>query len=440
MSEWIEKPLSELAAIRVSNVDKKSHPSEYPVRLCNYMDVYSGLYLNDEAEYMEATASAREISNFALQTGDVIITKDSESPDDIGIPAIIDQTAGGLVCGYHLAILRPNRSKVDPLFLLKQIESDAVRRYYLKRAAGSTRYALATGTVEATPIKVASLESQRAISRILRAIDTQIEATEALIAKQERVRAGLMQDLFTRGVDEHGQLRPPSEEAPNLYHQTELGWLPKGWEAPELECFLAPISTPMRSGPFGSALLKHELVASGIPFLGIDNIHVEQFKSNFVRFVTPRKFAELFRYRVLPDDVVITIMGTVGRCCVIPNGFGEMLSSKHLWTMTFDQSKVLPELVCWQLNHAPWVLSRFRAKSQGGIMDAIQSSTLKKLRLPLPLMAEQTQILRIYREATSHLQMMRDESSKLALEKSGLMQDLLTGKVSVAPLLECAAA
>ena len=423
MSEWIEKPLSELAAIRVSNVDKKSLPSEHPVRLCNYMDVYSGLYLNDQVEYMEATASAREIANFALQTGDVIITKDSESPDDIGIPAMIDQTAGGLVCGYHLAILRPNESKIDPLFLLKQVESDAVRRYYLRRAAGSTRYALATGTIEATPIKVASLGSQRAISRILRAIDTQIEATEALIAKQERVRAGLMQDLFTRGVDEHGQLRPPRDEAPHLYYQTKLGWLPKGWEAPELASLLAHTPTPMRSGPFGSALLKHELVASGIPFLGIDNIHIEQFKSDFVRFVTPRKFAELSRYRVLPDDVVITIMGTVGRCCVIPDGFGEMLSSKHLWTMTFNQSKVLPEMVCWQLNHAPWVLSRFRAKSQGGIMDAIQSSTLRELRLPLPPVSEQAQILRIYREATCHLQMMRDEASKLALQKSGLMQD-----------------
>ena len=62
-------------------------------------------------------------------------------------------------------------------------------------------------------------------------LDTQIEATEGLIAKQERVRAGLMQDLFTRGVDEHGQLRPPRDQAPHLYHQTELGWLPLGWEA-----------------------------------------------------------------------------------------------------------------------------------------------------------------------------------------------------------------
>lgn len=291
------------------------------------------------------------------------------------------------------------------------------------------------------PINISDNPDEReTAANIIALIDTQIEATEALIAKQERVRAGLMQDLFTRGVDEDGQLRPPRQETPHLYRPTELGWLPNGWKAPELESLLADIPTPMRSGPFGSALLKHELASAGIPFLGIDNVHVEQFKPDFIRFVTPQKFAELYRYRVLPDDVVITIMGTVGRCCVIPHGYGEMLSSKHLWTMTFDQTKVLPELVCWQLNHAPWVLSWFRAKSQGGIMDAIQSSTLRELRLPLPRPPEQSHILRIYREATSHLQAMRDEVSKLALRKSGLMQDLLTGKVSVAPLLESIAA
>ncbi|WP_052215898.1 restriction endonuclease subunit S [Sphingomonas sp. ERG5] len=440
MSEWGEKPLGELATIRVSNVDKKSLASEYPVRLCNYMDVYSGTYLDDEVEYMEATASAREIANFSLQIGDVVITKDSESPDDIGIPAVVDRTAGGLVCGYHLAMLRPEKSKVDPLFLLKQIETDAVRRFYLKQAAGSTRYALSTGTIEATPIKLAPLEQQRIIARILRTIDTQIEVTEKLITKQERVRAGLMQDLFTRGVDEHGRLRPPREEAPHLYHQTELGWLPLGWEAPELEDLLAPVPTPMRSGPFGSALLKHELVDSGVPLLGIDNIHVEHFKADFTRFVTRRKFSELSRYRVLPDDVVITIMGTVGRCCVIPDGFGEMLSSKHLWTISLDQSKALPKLVCWQLGHATWVDSWFRKKSQGGIMDAIQSSTLKRLRLPMPTLPEQSRMTAIYEETTSHLGRMREEYAKLTLQKSGLMQDLLTGKVSVAPLLESAAA
>lgn len=192
----------------------------------------------------------------------------------------------------------------------------------------------------------------------------------------------------------------------------------------------------MRSGPFGSALLKHELVDAGIPFLGIDNIHVERFLPEFSRFVTPQKFRELSRYRVLPDDVVITIMGTVGRCCVVPEGYGEMLSSKHLWTMTFDQARILPHLVCWQLCHAPWVSRYFKAKSQGGIMDAIQSSTLKQVRISTPPLPEQQRILQIYQESKAHLDEMYDVSAKLRLQKSGLMQDLLSGKVSVAPLLE----
>jgi type I restriction enzyme, S subunit len=436
MFDWVEKPLGQLATIRVSNVDKKTYASESEVRLCNYMDVYTRRYLDGHIDYMQASATAQEISRFSLERGDVLITKDSESPDDIGIAALIEDTDGLLVCGYHLAILRPDKAAVDPLFLLKQIGTHSVQRYYSQRAAGSTRYALSIGTIASTPIRVAPREQQAIVGRVLRVLDRQLETTEAQIAKQERVRAGLLQDLFMRGVDEHGALRPPREEAPQLYQATELGWLPRGWDAPRLECLLAPISTPMRSGPFGSALLKHELVESGVPFLGIDNIHVEKFNAEFTRFVTPQKFGELYRYRVLPDDVVITIMGTVGRCCVIPFGFYDLLSSKHIWAMTFNQMKVVPHLVCWQLNHASWVHSWFRKKSQGGIMDAIQSSTLRDLRLPTPHMGEQERILAIYREAKDRLCHLRDEAAKLALLKSALMQDLLTGPVSVAPLLE----
>ncbi|WP_082813715.1 restriction endonuclease subunit S [Bradyrhizobium sp. DOA1] len=390
---------------------------------------WTNCYHVSEARFCEAVP-------IQLREGDLLVTKDGT----IGKIAHVQDCPDQAVLNSGVFLLRCADGSFQHRFLYHVLTSHHFDEFLRQNLAGSTINHLYQYVFENFAFFAPDNAHQERICRILDLIDTQIEMTDALIAKQERVRAGLMQDLFMRGVDEHGQLRPPHEEAPHLYHQTELGLLPKGWEAPKLESLLAPIPTPMRSGPFGSALLKHELATSGIPFLGIDNIHVEHFKSNFIRFVTPVKFAELSRYRVLPDDVVITIMGTVGRCCVIPDGFGEMLSSKHLWTMTFDQSKVLPELVCWQLNHAPWVLSWFRARSQGGIMDAIQSSTLKELRLPLPLMTEQPRILKIYREATYHLQMMRDEVSKLALQKSGLMQDLLTGKVSVASLLERAAA
>jgi type I restriction enzyme S subunit len=386
--------------------------------------------------YHVSEARFREAGPIQLREGDLLVTKDGT----IGKIAHVRDCPDQAVLNSGVFLLRCADGSFQHRFLYHVLTSHHFDDFLRQNLAGSTISHLYQYVFERFTFVAPEDREQDKICRILDLVDAQIEATEALIAKQERVRAGLMQDLFTRGVDEHGQLRPHRQEAPHLYHETELGWLPQGWTAPELESLLADIPTPMRSGPFGSALLKHELASAGIPFLGIDNVHVEQFKPDFIRFVTPQKFAELYRYRVLPDDVVITIMGTVGRCCVIPHSYGEMLSSKHLWTMTFDQTKVLPELVCWQLNHAPWVLSWFRAKSQGGIMDAIQSSTLRELRLPLPRPPEQAHILRVYREATSHLQAMRDEVSKLALRKSGLMQDLLTGKVSVAPLLESVAA
>ena len=187
----------------------------------------------------------------------------------------------------------------------------------------------------------------------------------------------------------------------------------------------------MRSGPFGSALLKDELVENGIPFLGIDNVFAECFVPIFRRFLPRQKFIELIRYAVFPGDVIITIMGTVGRCCVVPDHVAEALSSKHLWTMTFDVSRVLPELVCWQLNHARWVKDWFARYSQGAVMDAIQSSTLRSLRLPVPKIDEQKLILDRYWRCTRRIEMEETHAAKLLQEKHGLMHDLLTGRVRV---------
>lgn len=187
----------------------------------------------------------------------------------------------------------------------------------------------------------------------------------------------------------------------------------------------------MRSGPFGSALLKEELVEEGVPFLGIDNVFVERFVPTFHRFVSRWKVQEFLRYAVFPSDVIITIMGTVGRCCVAPEGLGEALSSKHLWTMTFDTNRVVPKLVCWQLNHARWVKDCFTRQSQGAVMEAIQSSTLRNLGLPLPSIQEQQLILDRYKRRNGLIEAEEDHLVKLHKQKAGHMHDLLTGRVRV---------
>src|SRR5438105_6589456 len=103
--EWPASKLRSVADVRVSNVDKKFYAAETPVRRCNYRDVYANDYVTAAIDFMTASASKMEIERFGLMAGDVVITKDSETPDDIGVSAVIAEQLSGLVCGYHLALI-----------------------------------------------------------------------------------------------------------------------------------------------------------------------------------------------------------------------------------------------------------------------------------------------------------------------------------------------
>jgi len=224
MSEWRTEPLERVAEIRFSNVDKKSNPGEEPVRLCNYMDVYSREYITEDIEFMEATATAAEIRRFGIERGDVMITKDSETPDDIGISAVAVDDIPNLVCGYHVALIKPKRDEVDSIYLAKQLALTETARYFGRLTNGSTRYGLSYQSIARTPMRLAPLPQQRRIAEILSTVDEAIEQTEALIAKTQAIKAGLMHDLFARGVLPNGQLRPPARRGPTAL-QTVAAWV-----------------------------------------------------------------------------------------------------------------------------------------------------------------------------------------------------------------------
>ena len=198
--EWKVCHLSELADVRVSNVDKKIDRVEKSIKLCNYMDVYPNEYVTASIDFMAATASKSEISRFGIQAGDVIITKDSETPDDIGVSSVVTETIDSLVCGYHLALIRLRNADVDPTYLAKQISSAPVSRYYTMNANGSTRFGISVGTIEDTWILVAPNLEQIKITEIFSTVDAMIENSESLIAKLQQVKTGLMQDLLTGRV------------------------------------------------------------------------------------------------------------------------------------------------------------------------------------------------------------------------------------------------
>lgn len=406
-------------------VENKDQDEEGANRLIQLADIGDGIFQNKSNKFMN-DEQFRKLRCTELKEGDILIAR---MPDPLGRACFFPKLNQRCATVVDVAILRnPN---ADAYWLMSMINSSQFRRKIENQATGTTRTRITRGFLAKLKFPAPSISSQQKISVILKVLDQTIEKTEALIHKYQQLKAGLMHDLFTRGLTADGKLRPPREQAPELYQKTPIGWIPKEWDCDQIANLLAPVANNMRSGPFGSALLKAELVEEGVPFLGIDNIHVENFVPIFRRFVSKRKFRELSKYAVKPRDVVITIMGTVGRCALIPNYIDNALSSKHLWAMTFDQEKVVPELICWQLNYADWVKSWFRRETQGGIMDAIQSKTLKTLRLPIPPPQEQERIFERYNAIKTTIEFERDNLEKLQKQKSGLMHDLLTGKVPV---------
>lgn len=426
MSEEYQK-ISTVAEIQSGFAYPSDSYQDSGVPIVRMSDLKKGYLKFENTKYVSdnwlVTTSAFALNNLDFLLGMSGSLENHAVVKTENLPALLNQ---------RVARLKLKSQSASYKYLTYWLSSQYYYRYADIQGEGAAQKNISARQIESFEIRLPGIFEQKKIATILTSIDTAIEKTEALIEKYQQIKAGLMHDLFTRGVLPNGQLRPPRDQAPELYQHTTIGWIPRAWGEPvTLESMLAPIPNNIRSGPFGSALLKHELVENGIPFLGIDNIHVEYFDSNFRRFVSDRKFQELARYQVRPRDVVITIMGTVGRCCVIPDDFEIGLSSKHLWAMTFDNQKVLPELICWQLNYASWVKAWFRRATQGGIMDAIQSSTLKTLKLPTPSLDEQILIFERYQTLSLRIQKEYSQLEKLKQQKLGLMQDLLTGKVAL---------
>ena len=202
---WEILRIRNVADMRVSGVDKKTAENELPVRLCNYVDVYKNDSIHGDIPFMIATASQAEISRFRIRVGDVIITKDSEDWQDIGVPALVETEADDLVCAYHLALLRPKPDVMSGAFLFWQLLGPAARLQFSFSAAGVTRYGLGHGAIKAIPMIVPPLDVQDAIVAHLAKATAKIRAAiadaQSEIALIQQFRTRLIADVVTGQLD-----------------------------------------------------------------------------------------------------------------------------------------------------------------------------------------------------------------------------------------------
>lgn len=204
-AHWEVRRLRNVADMRVSNVDKHVREGETSVRLCNYVDVYKNDYIDGRIKFMEATATVDEIEQFRLEKGDVLITKDSETWDDIGVPALVTQGASNLISGYHLALLRTHTDTILGGYLFRALQSANVARQFHVVATGVTRYGLSHADIKSIFLPIPPISEQIAIveylDQVTAALDTAIDRTRRQIDLLREYRERLIDDVVTGKLD-----------------------------------------------------------------------------------------------------------------------------------------------------------------------------------------------------------------------------------------------
>jgi len=193
---WKNVLLGDVCKIITSNVDKKTSPDETPVHLCNYMDVYRNYYITKGLDFMPASATASEIEKYQLRIHDVLLTKDSETPDDIANSACVLDVPENLLCGYHLALLRPKKNIFGP-YLNFALHTPRIRYEFSRQANGATRFGLTMSAYNMVEVPLPPVEAQKDIAEALTASQHEIDLLKQLAGKYKTQKRGLMQKMLT---------------------------------------------------------------------------------------------------------------------------------------------------------------------------------------------------------------------------------------------------
>ncbi len=168
------------------------------------------------------------------------------------------------------------------------------------------------------------------------------------------------------------------------------------WDEVKFEEFADKKKGSMRTGPFGSSLLHSEFTESGdVKVLGIDNVVTNKFDWKRSRCITFEKFQELKRYQVYPNDVLISIMATLGRTAVVPDNIPICINSKHLAAITLDKKIANPYFIAYAFHSHPLIIRQMSNKVKGAIMDGLNLTIIKKIKIKLPPVELQNQFATI---------------------------------------------
>ncbi len=425
---WEVRRLRTIAEMRVSNVDKHSRDGERPILLCNYVDVYKTDRIRTGMPLMTATAASAEIERFRLRPGDVLITKDSEACNDIGVPALVEGASDNTICGYHLALLRPFSGCVSGGFLFRAVQSSAVAYQFHIHANGVTRYGLTHNAIKSVWVPLPPPPEQAAIVRCLdyadRRIRRYIRAKQELIALLEEQKQAIIHQAVTGQIDVRTGRPYPAYKSSGL---DELGDVPEHWEVVALKRLLTQlIDCEHKTAPSVSAG-DHYVVRTTAVRAG--TIHWDG------TYCTDGASYMEWTRRGVPQvgDVIFTREAPAGEACLVPGGRRVCLGQR---TVLLRPRPTLydPAFLVHMIYGGPPRI-HVQAASQGSTVGHFNVDDIGRMPVLAPPLKEQgaiVQVLKGHTDGIDHARHVLEDEVRLLQEyRTHLIADVVTGKLDV---------
>ncbi|MDD4254083.1 MAG: restriction endonuclease subunit S [Methanofollis sp.] len=427
---WDVKKLSNICTITVSNADKKTEDGENPILLCNYIDVWKNERVDNTFDFMCASAKTSEISKFKLKKDDVIITKDSETREDIASPAIVVEDLTNVICGYHLAILRPDTVTLEGQYLFWVLSSSKIRDQFVCAANGVTRFGLTISAIKSALSYVPPIPQQRAIAAFLNRetarIDALVEKKRRLIDLLKEKRQALITRAVTKGLDPSVEMKDSGVE---WLGEVPVGWnvikhgqlidsIDQGW-SPQAEDRIAEIDE--------WAVIKLNAVSKG-KFLPLEHK------------VLTGDYSPEDRWTINIGDFLITRSNTpdlVGDVCLVDQtGNRKLIISDLVFKLNYNLSTVNPAYIkYWMLSRTGRYQIKRDARGSSRSMVKISQGIVKAWYVVLPPLLEQHAITSFLDRETSRIDTIIDtinrQIEKLQEYRTALISAAVTGRIDV---------
>ena len=417
---WESRKLKFTTKFENSTIDRHVYDDEIPVSICHYPQVYNNETISLKTELPKGTCNQKEFENFRLKKDDVLITKDSETPDDIGVPVYILDDFKNSVCGYHIAQLSTDKNQLLGGFLFRFIQSSYVNAYFETEANGITRYGLGKDSISNLIIPLPPKPEQQQIYDFLQKETKQfsnlISKSQSQINLLQEKRQALINHAVTKGLDPTVPMKDSGVEW--------IGEIPEHWEVRKIKHAFGKIGSGTTPSSTNESYYGDEIhwVNSG----DLNDGYITETKHK----ITKNALDEFSTLKIYPKDTLIIALygATIGKLGIL-----KIDSTVNQACCAITEPKKINQkfLFYWLLAYRKIIISM----AVGGGQPNISQSTITNLRIQTPDFKEQEQIYAFLDKETKQFDNLISKSQsqiKMLQEKrQAIITAAVTGKIDV---------